>query len=458
MRTVTSTTSTAAGLLALVAVFVVTGRVSGTQDTEPVQETVIYSSLQPPNWDLYLFERPGSTPRRLTTDPGLDYNGVISPDGRWVVFTSERTGNPDLYVLDLRDNGAARPLIESDAMEDAAAFSPDGRTLIFVSTRSGNPDIFVIPFVPEDSAAASEATNLTRHEAGDYNPAFSPDGTRILFSSSRDASVVTVSGAAPPATYEASELYVMQSDGTGVRRLTWHEGWDGSPAWAPDGRAVVFYSQRDGEPRIYRMDVGGSAPQPISTEGEAALSPAFTHDGRLAFTARRNDRWTIVTTLLDGSDLRLDGDTARDYWAPAYDLTSGRLLAHGPGPIDVTSRFESDAPGPFLIHPPPAGPPARPCPFPHGNPRLSADAQPEHRGGGHQRSVCSPRGGPGRTARGSAWSSTEWRRTDTAATIPHGGPPGPTTVSGWRLVSGVRSALSPKMSTFGRVALMAAGL
>ena len=170
MRTITSTTSTAAGLLALVAVFVVTGRVSGTQDTGPVQETVIYSSLQPPNWDLYLFERPGSTPRRLTTDPGLDYNGVISPDGRWVVFTSERTGNPDLYVLDLRDNGAARPLIESDAMEDAAAFSPDGRTLIFVSTRSGNPDIFVIPFVPEDPAAASEATNLTRHEAGDYNP------------------------------------------------------------------------------------------------------------------------------------------------------------------------------------------------------------------------------------------------------------------------------------------------
>ncbi len=352
MRTITSTASTAAGLLALVAVFVVTGRVSGTQDTEPVQETVIYSSLQPPNWDLYLFERPGSTPRRLTADPGLDYNGVMSPDGRWVVFTSERTGNPDLYVLDLRDNGAARPLIESDAMEDAAAFSPDGRTLIFVSTRSGNPDIFVIPFVPEDSAAASEATNLTRHEAGDYNPAFSPDGTRILFSSSRDASVVTVSGAAPPATYEASELYVMQSDGTGVRRLTWHEGWDGSPAWTPDGRAVVFYSQRDGEPRIYRMDVDGSAPQPISTKGEAALSPAFTHDGRLAFTARRNDRWTIVTTLLDGSDLRLDGDTVRDYWAPAYDLTSGRLLAHGPGPIDVTSRFESDAPGPFLIHPP----------------------------------------------------------------------------------------------------------
>ena len=347
MRTIASA---AAGLLAVSVPFVVADRVSGTQDTDLVPETVIYSSLQPPNWDLYLFERPGSPPRRLTTDPGLDYNGVISPDGRWVVFTSERTGNPDLWVIDLRDNSAARPLIASDAMEDAAAFSPDGRTLVFISTRSGNPDVFVTPFVPEDAAAVGETVNLTRHEAGDYNPAFSPDGTRILFSSSRDASDVTVSGAGPPATYEASEVYVMRSDGTDVQRLTWHEDWDGSPAWSPDGQAVVFYSQRDGEPRIYRMEVDGSAPQPISTKGEAALSPTFTHEGRLAFTTRLNERWTIVTALPDGSDLRVDDDGLRDYWAPAYDVTSGRLLVHGPGPIAVTSRFESDVSGPFLIH------------------------------------------------------------------------------------------------------------
>ena len=341
-----------AGLLGFLALAVVTGRVQGRQEAELVRETIVYSSIQPSNWDLYLFESPGSSPRRLTTDRGLDYNGVISPDGRWVVFTSERTGNPDLYVLDLQGHAEVRPLVESPAMEDAAAISPDGRRLLFVSTRSGNADVFVLPFQPEDPPAASEARNLTRHPAGDYNPAFSPDGTRILFSSSRDTSVATVTGASLPPTYLASELYVMQTDGTDVRRLTQHENWDGAPAWTPDGQAVVFYSQRDGEPRIYRTGIDGSGPEPISAEDEAALSPTFGPDGRLAFTAHRDDRWTIVTTRLDGSDLRIESDTTRDYWAPAYDRVSGRLLAHGPGPSEEASRFESDAPGAFLIHGP----------------------------------------------------------------------------------------------------------
>ena len=344
-----------AGVLGFLALVVATGRLHGTQEPEPARETIVYSSIQPANWDLYLFESPGSEPRRLTTDPGLDYNGVISPDGRWVVFTSERSGNPDLYILDLQGDAGPRPLVESPALEDAAAISPDGRRLLFVSTRDGNADIFAAPFRPWNPSAADDAPNLTRHAAGDYNPAFSPDGRRILFSSSRDTTVATSTGAGPPAAYLASELYVMQADGSDVRRLTHHEGWDGAPAWTPDGQEVVFYSQRDGDTRIHRTDVDGSdgvAPEPVSAPGEAALSPVPAPDGRLAFTARRDDRWTIVSTRLDGSDPRVESDTARDYWAPAYDAESGRLLAHGPGPIDPASRFESDTPGAFRIHPP----------------------------------------------------------------------------------------------------------
>ena len=330
----------------------VTGSVGAAQEAEPARETIVYSSIQPANWDQYLFDEPGSEPRRLTTDPGLDYNAVVSPDGRWVVFTSERTGSPDLYALDLEVDGPPRPLVTGPALEDAADFSPDGRQLLFVSTRSGNADIFVMPFEPEHPSRAGEAKNLTRHVAGDYNPAFSPDGTRILFSSSRDASVTTSGGASPPATYLASELYSMRADGTDVRRLTHHERWDGAPAWTADGKAAVFYSQRDGETRIYRAGLDGAGAEPISSQGEAALSPTIAPDGRLAFTARRDGRWTIVTTRPDGSDVRVESDDARDYWAPAYHPVSGRLLAHGPGPLDPGSRFESDAPGEFLLHPP----------------------------------------------------------------------------------------------------------
>ena len=323
-----------------------------TEGTEPLQETVIHSRIQPANWDLYLFDRPGSAARQLTTDPGLDYNPAFSPDGRWVVFTSNRNGNPDLYVLDLQRSGTPRQLTNSHAMEDAAAFSPDGRWLVYVGTESGNPDIFTMPFVPEEQDAKGKATNLTRHKAGDFNPAFSPDGKRIVFSSNRDTPDTTFDSPAAPDDYGASDVYTMRSDGTNVKRLTRHQGWDGSPVWRPDGKAIFFYSQRDGEPHIYRMNEDGSELRAVTKKDEVALSPTFTPEDRLAFAARPEGDWTIVSTLLDGSDFRLESDTERNYWAPSYDPKSGRMVCFGTGPIDEEFRFESNPPGPFLVHPP----------------------------------------------------------------------------------------------------------
>src|ERR1051325_9748271 len=96
-------------------------------------EIVVYVSNRPANWDIYLFDNANSPPRRLTDDPALDYNAVFSPDGRWVVFCSERNGNPDLFVLDLQKGGPPRLLVGTEAMEDAPAISPDGRGLAFVS-------------------------------------------------------------------------------------------------------------------------------------------------------------------------------------------------------------------------------------------------------------------------------------------------------------------------------------
>lgn len=116
------------------------GRVPDPAD--PLAEAVVYTTLRPPNWDIYLFEEPSSPARRLSHHPAPDYNAVFSPDGRWVVFTSERGGNVDLYALDLQGGLTPERLTRHPAMDDAAAFSPDGGELAFVSTRDGYADIF----------------------------------------------------------------------------------------------------------------------------------------------------------------------------------------------------------------------------------------------------------------------------------------------------------------------------
>jgi Tol biopolymer transport system component len=321
---------------------------------EKPEEIVVYSTIRPANWDLYLFEQPGAAPKLLTTDPSPDYNPVFSPDGRWVVFTSDRHGTADLFALNLTDPGAPIRLTSGNAMEDAAAFSPDGQSLAFVSTESGNPDIFVMPFSPDDPEAATQATNITRDEAGDFNPAFSPDGEWIAFSSNRDSPDDLFWSPGAPDDYRAGDVYVMRADGTEVRRFTEDSGWEGSPAWATDG-SLFFYSQREGDAadrdeisetigsgglitRIHRSSSDGTELQAVSASGESALSPAITPEGRVAFSAQRGEGWTIVSTEAD--------------WAPAYDPHSGRMIAFGPGETDSETRFETDAPGPFLANPP----------------------------------------------------------------------------------------------------------
>jgi Tol biopolymer transport system component len=313
------------------------------------KETIVYSTLQPDNWDVYLFDGTEAPARRLTDHPALDYNATFSPDGRWVVFTSEREGNTDLYAIDLSSSGEPKRLTRNRAMEDAADFSPDGQRLIFVSTRSGNSDIFAMPFAVDDANADAAAVNLTNSEKGDYNPQFSPYGQWIAFASSRDAVISGFESLEYLPNHQASDIYVMKADGSEVKRLTRDPLWDGSPAWTPDGKKILFYSTRDGEPRICVTDPEGADPVAISKDDEPALSPAAMREGRVAFSVRTKGKWRIVSTAADGSDLRILSDEDRPYWAPAFDRNSGRMVCHGPGPTGAEARFASDTPGPFFV-------------------------------------------------------------------------------------------------------------
>jgi Tol biopolymer transport system component len=313
-------------------------------DPNPMAETIVYSTFRFANWDVFYFASRGSQPKRLTDDPGLDYDAVLSPDGRWVVFCSERRGNPDLYVLDLKHEGPPRLLIESENMEDQPAFSPDGKTLLFVSDRDDTADIYRISFKPERTQPLSKAMNLTHHEGGEFRPAFSPDGKKIAFSADWD---VAPTGPAAERSREG-EIYVMDADGKNFTRLTHAPGWDGSPKWSPDGRTIYFYGKRDDKFRIWAMDADGANPRPLSPKGLTALSPAVTPDGRIAFAAKlsKSDSsdWKILSVALDGSDQRLESDKSTSYWIPDFNAKTGAMVCYGAGPYekDKTPREEAE--------------------------------------------------------------------------------------------------------------------
>jgi hypothetical protein len=302
-------------------------------------EGIIYTSLGPPNWDIYLFDGPDAEPRRLTDDPARDYNAVFSPDGRWVVFTSERAGNADLYALDLETGGEAVPLTRDEAMDDAASFSPDGGQLAFVSTREGDADVFVMPFAPGDPGAGQRAVNLTRRPGGDFNPAVSPDGRSIAYSRQDDLGSIGdletgVLGSA------ATDVYVMDADGSNPRRLSDPGAISGSPAWSADG-AVYYYRLAIGAVEVRRIAADGTGDAGIGAYG---LTPAVMPGGRVAFSQPQPRPGMDAVDVLrtgrifsvepDGSGRRPESDTTRSWFAPAFDRGSARMLAHGSGPVE----------------------------------------------------------------------------------------------------------------------------
>ncbi len=284
--------------------------------TELAHERIVYTTRRPAALDVYLFE-PRVSPRQISSGAALSYDATFSPDGRWIVFTADSSGNAHLYAFDLTHPSAPVPLTHGQFMDGAPAFAPDGKTLFFVSDRDGNADMFAMPFEPMAPVNSHQATNLTRHPDGDFRPAVSPDGKQIAFSSDR--------GFDRPYPYQA-EIYVIDRDGSAPRKLTTSNPMSGSPAWSRDGKTLFYYSGEYRESyRIWAMNSDGTHQRPLTPTELNALSPAVMRSGRIAFGAETPDGFVVMSVAEDGTDLRRESEAQVDCRGPAFDPTSERM-------------------------------------------------------------------------------------------------------------------------------------
>jgi TolB protein len=173
---------------------------------------------------IYVMHADGSDVTRVTNKHQLAYEPAWSPDGTRLAFTvyHDRTSYGEIHVINA-DGSTPTRLTENTAGDGQPAWSPDGTQLAFTSTRDGNSEIYVM------NTDGSAPTRLTWHPGADADPAWSPDGTRLAFTSTRDG--------------EINHLYIMQSDGTDVTRLTKSTvEHDYMPTWSPDGRMLAFHA------------------------------------------------------------------------------------------------------------------------------------------------------------------------------------------------------------------------
>ena len=211
---------------------------------------------------LFIAAADGSDERPLVGLGEIDYDPVWSPDGRSIVFTSDRAGSAELFRVNADGTGLER-LTTNTAYDDQASFSPDGNQLVFVSTRTaGRANLWTLDL------RTQRAKPLTTGAGGDFRPSWSPDGHWIAFSSDRGGALAFGKGRWEH--LQVADVYVVHPDGTGLKRIGEHGNFCGSPKFSADSLRVIAYCM-DGE-----LTLEARRPSPKAGEGVA-----LTVDSRL---------------------------------------------------------------------------------------------------------------------------------------------------------------------------------
>ncbi len=212
-----------------------------------------------PGYDIFEADTAGHLIGRLTDSPGYDAEATVSPTGDRIVFTSMRSGDLELYSMNL-DGSDVRRLTNEPGYDGGAFYSWDGTKLVFRASRPTGKELetyrallkqnLVRPTEMEIYVMDADGKNMrqiTNNGAANFAPFWHPDGVHIIFASNVADSLG-----------RNFDLYMIRSDGTDMRRITYGESFDGFPMFTHDGKKLIFASNRNdakpGETNLFLAD------------------------------------------------------------------------------------------------------------------------------------------------------------------------------------------------------------
>lgn len=267
---------------------------AGVADTK-----VAYVNSGSGSKELTMMDYDGAGAARVTSNKSINLSPMWSPDTRSLAFTSYMRGYPYLYRMFPFENRPVQVLAGFLGINTSPAFSPDGRTVALTLSRDGNPEVYVL------NLTSGAFRRLTTYSGIDTEPSWSPTGREIAFVSERAG---------------GAHIFVMDAEGANVRRLT-HAGFNTQPRWSPKGDTIAFTS-RQGNFDLWGIGPDGSnlrrlTAGPGNNEG-ASWAPNGRH---LVFQSNRlAGGYQLFTMLADGSEqqplTRAPGESTSASWSP----------------------------------------------------------------------------------------------------------------------------------------------
>lgn len=200
------------------------------------------------SYDIYIADLKGKIKKQLTNTPGYDAEAVVSPKGNKIVFTSDRSGDLELWTMDI-DGKNQKQITNTPGYDGGAFFSPDGEKLVFRASRPKEEDGTLAEYqtllkqhlvAPTNmeiftcNIDGSDIKQVTHLGKANWAPFFTPDGKRIIFSSNH----------ASDRGFNF-QLYTINIDGTEIEQITDESVFNAFPMFSPDGKKLVFSSNRN---------------------------------------------------------------------------------------------------------------------------------------------------------------------------------------------------------------------
>lgn len=256
---------------------------------------ILLTSNREGDSEIYRVNADGSRALRLTRNVGVDAFATWSPDRRKILYWSQnrRTGLNSGYIINADGSGRR-------AVWGHGSWSPDGQQIVFTTNRDGNGEIYVV------KADGTSPRNLSQSPSSqEYGPAWSPDGRTIAFVSDRDGNEEIYAMDADGGNQRNLTKHPLSDGGVGRFALL----------WAPNGRTIAFTTNRDrNRPapgrkvtyEIYTMNADGGAPRRLTRTTEDEYLLAWSPDGkRLAFQRwPSTPRWAFFLVNADGSGVK----------------------------------------------------------------------------------------------------------------------------------------------------------